>query len=561
MIRTTIVLTLFLLISAQGCSIVEKRENRVLAKIGDYAVTENEFKAAFLITYRRTGSAMPVNSVSKKAVLDREFNQFVLATHACEVGIDKDARSTHEMGMLERKILTDEYLKVALLDTLKPDERLSRELFRRSKTYLRASHIFTESKHTADSVYEVLKLNPEKFGEIARQAFKNPVLSKNEGDLGLFTVDEMDMAFEERAYRMKVGEISAPVKTAYGYSIIKVTGVFPEPVITETQFLNAKPVFDQLAEKRLAFMTKDLHLDDVIAAFSFDDQAISRLWTEFESQKGFPDGTEFLAGKQGEDAEPAAIAHSSDQVFSSADYYRELFFTPVATRAKISNRDRFSEMIKGLVYRNYVSLEARKLGLHKTFRFQKQLEYAFAAYLDNRVEESIREMIEITPEEIEDARKSINPEEFLQPEMLKISRIVLDSKEKSLEAIRKLESGLSFEEAVRKYSLDYELQAYGGDMGLISVKDLGTMAPKLTKVKTGGLSEPIEYQTNRFHVYKVFDRIPARLKTPEETAQEIAEMLRNEKVKSRKLALIEETKRARQAYIDLEHLNTMKLEL
>lgn len=52
----------------------------------------------------------------------------------------------------------------------------------------------------------------ESFEALAEEVFTNPYLANNGGDIGEFTVDEMDIAFENAAFALNVGDVSAPVK-------------------------------------------------------------------------------------------------------------------------------------------------------------------------------------------------------------------------------------------------------------------------------------------------------------------------------------------------------------
>jgi foldase protein PrsA len=85
-----------------------------------------------------------------------------------------------------------------------------------------ASHILVENEETANKVKE--KLNKgEDFAELAKEYSTDPSNAENGGELGYFSKGTMVEEFENIAFSMKVGEISDPVKTDYGYHIIHVT--------------------------------------------------------------------------------------------------------------------------------------------------------------------------------------------------------------------------------------------------------------------------------------------------------------------------------------------------
>ena len=61
----------------------------------------------------------------------------------------------------------------------------------------------------------------EEFSTLAREHSQGPS-GRNGGDLGYFTKGQMDKNFEETAFSLARGEISAPVKSSFGWHIIKV---------------------------------------------------------------------------------------------------------------------------------------------------------------------------------------------------------------------------------------------------------------------------------------------------------------------------------------------------
>ncbi len=101
------------------------------------------------------------------------------------------------------------------------------------KEQVRAKHILIspskrkisdkEAKELAEKIYNELKKGAD-FDKLARKYSDDPGTKNKGGDLGFFPKGRMVKPFEDAAFSLKVGQISKPVKTMFGYHIIKVTG-------------------------------------------------------------------------------------------------------------------------------------------------------------------------------------------------------------------------------------------------------------------------------------------------------------------------------------------------
>lgn len=89
------------------------------------------------------------------------------------------------------------------------------------KNKIQCSHILVEKQSQALAIMERIKKD-EKFGNLAKEFSLCPS-GKREGNLGIFGRGQMVKEFENEAFKLSVGEISNPVKTKFGYHIIKRT--------------------------------------------------------------------------------------------------------------------------------------------------------------------------------------------------------------------------------------------------------------------------------------------------------------------------------------------------
>ena len=85
---------------------------------------------------------------------------------------------------------------------------------------IKCSHILVKKQKEALEILERIK-NGEKFGKLAKEFSIDSGSAKRDGSLGYFTHGKMVKPFEQAAFKLQVGQISEPVKSEFGYHIIK----------------------------------------------------------------------------------------------------------------------------------------------------------------------------------------------------------------------------------------------------------------------------------------------------------------------------------------------------
>ena len=85
---------------------------------------------------------------------------------------------------------------------------------------IKCSHILVQKQNEALAIMERLK-SGEKFGKLAKELSIDSGSAKRDGNLGYFTKGMMVKPFEEVAFKLQIGETSDPVKSEFGYHIIK----------------------------------------------------------------------------------------------------------------------------------------------------------------------------------------------------------------------------------------------------------------------------------------------------------------------------------------------------
>lgn len=147
-----------------------------------------------------------------------------LAAAARAEGFEADPEVQRQLAYYAEKVLGDVYLNRSLLDAVSDEEARAFYDKQVSEVELQeeisARHILVETEEEALAVIERLNAG-EDFIELANEVSTGPS-GKEGGDLGYFVKDRMVPEFSEAAFALEPGAVSAPVKSDFGWHVIKV---------------------------------------------------------------------------------------------------------------------------------------------------------------------------------------------------------------------------------------------------------------------------------------------------------------------------------------------------
>ncbi|HSH50175.1 MAG TPA: peptidylprolyl isomerase, partial [Bacteroidales bacterium] len=201
----------------------QKQNSEVLVKIDNETITKDEF----LRFYEKNKINLTTGkTISVDEYLELFINFKLKVIEAKNRGLDNSQNFQSEFEGYKKKLA-----RPYLLDSEKIDE-LVEEAYHRMQYEVRASHILVRVNENAtpeDTAFAFKKavkiqnriLRGEPFPIVAKGASDDPSVKNNAGDLGYFTVFQMVYPFENAIYSMNVGEIKGPVRTRFGYHIIK----------------------------------------------------------------------------------------------------------------------------------------------------------------------------------------------------------------------------------------------------------------------------------------------------------------------------------------------------
>lgn len=200
-------------------------KSKTLFTVGGEPVTVGEFE--YVYTKNNINNQA---DFSKKSLTDylKLYENFRLKVKEAEVM--KIDTITSLMTELEgyRKQLAKSYLTDKEIS-----DKLLQEAYERSQKELNVSHILIrcdENANPADTAAAYKKalalrarlVKGENFGKLAAEASEDPSAKDNNGEIGWFSAFQTVYPFETAAYNATVGEVSQPVRTQFGYHLLKV---------------------------------------------------------------------------------------------------------------------------------------------------------------------------------------------------------------------------------------------------------------------------------------------------------------------------------------------------
>ncbi len=200
-----------------------QKNDPVLMTINGEKVTKSEFEQIFWKNKKETTTTK--KELDDYMVLFKKFKLKVAAAE--EQGIDTTEKFKTELAgykaQLERPYLVDTTLNEALI----------KEAYNRTQNEVKASHILIKVKKDASpadtlkAYNKILKIREDvlakkiSFKDAAKKYSEDPSAKQNSGNLGYFSAFRMVYPFENAAYNTKVGQISMPFRTQFGYHIVE----------------------------------------------------------------------------------------------------------------------------------------------------------------------------------------------------------------------------------------------------------------------------------------------------------------------------------------------------
>jgi peptidyl-prolyl cis-trans isomerase SurA len=376
-------LTLSACVLSALTSVAQTNNSPVLMEIGNKKVTKAEFENI----YHKNNKD---KATDKKTITEyvELFTNFKLKVKAAEdMGLDTSATYKSELEGY-RKNVSQPYLT-----DKEVNEKLLTEAYDRTKMNVSASHILITCdvaalpKDTLIAYNKVMALRArilkgESFGKVARENSQDPSAKDNSGELGYFSALQMVYPFENAAFNTKVGEVSMPVRTKFGYHIVKVNDKRNDPGTITAAHILVLSKKGASAEDSLKAFTKINEINDRIKK----GDKFAELATQYSDDKGSArNGGElapFGINRMVPEFENAAFALKNDGDVSAP--FKTSYGWHIVKRISVKPVAAYADMKADLKQRIQKDMRSQKG--KESFIAKVKAEYKFTENLKNRDE-------------------------------------------------------------------------------------------------------------------------------------------------------------------------------
>jgi len=233
-------------------------DSKVVATVNGAPITERELSDHFA---RAAGGAkLPATGEQRQEVLNELIDRLLLAQAAEKAGLDKNAEIQIRLRRIRENAYIEELLRVSREDV---ERRFREEAEKTHKTEYRVRHILVKEEADAKTIIEQLKKGAS-FAKLAKEKSIDNGSAANGGDLpGWINQGMVVPEFFEGVMKTRKGAYTdIPVKSSFGWHIIKVEDARPFKVPTLEQFMEDRQAIERLVMKmryeKAEGMLKDL---------------------------------------------------------------------------------------------------------------------------------------------------------------------------------------------------------------------------------------------------------------------------------------------------------------
>jgi len=248
-----------------ACNKQPADDSKVLATVNGEAITEKDYLHYLQLRQARQ-EPIADKDKERKIVLDEMIDRVLLTQRAVEQKLENDPEVYYLLKRLRENVLVQAAIRNMLKENPVSDDeiktRFEKEAANTHKTEYLVRHILVKNEDEAKEIIKQLK-GKTNFATLAKQKSIDVQSGKNGGQIGWVNQGMVVPEFFEGVTHVDKGTISGePVKSDFGWHVIKVEDTRPATIPTFEQFMADKQTkanfYRKLQDEKVEKMVKDL---------------------------------------------------------------------------------------------------------------------------------------------------------------------------------------------------------------------------------------------------------------------------------------------------------------
>ena len=440
------------------------------------------------------GKTIYKEEIPKNTSVEVYIKRLVFFEIAKEKGYDDSVRAIVERSFDETLVRE---LHARIIRDSKPTLDEAFIMYRLLGKEVKAQLIQTEDFMTAYHAWlEVIKGND--FGEVSTKYSAEIRLKNQKGDIGWLRWRYDASPLLKKAFRMKEGEISFPLKSNEGWLIIKVLEIKDREL---QDFINMESGLksqikriksDKIANDHINYLKWILDMDIGIEGLRL---LSSRVPIPSERARGGL-RPEFKL----EDMD-VVLGRSNLGLYTVLDFSRDI--KTIRRLPQLRNREEAKNFTEWRIVFHFLVLEAKRLGIHRLPEISENFMKELSRMAVRRWKAYEIEPLTHATDEDRLNYYEVNKEKYRMLEKRKVYLIEVETKEDIDEIKRELQRGKDFEKLATEKSIG-EGQNRGGLIEFINKDERGVIGEEAFKLNVGKVSEPFK-KDDRWAIIKITD--------------------------------------------------------
>lgn len=494
----------YIILALLFLTIAEAQENKVLAKIGTFEITSDEFVARYELTPQLLKENQKIKEELKLEFLYSLIAEKLLALYGEQMRLDTSAIVKQSLQYFEEMFVRDALYKKVIQEKAqyKTDSLLN--FYLSNANNVKMIYIYSDNDTDINKIYSLLKLGVP---------FDSLYSELNSGRIDTFSVSigQIKEDVENKLFLLPDGAFSSPIEMDNGWYIFKILKRY-NPMITkskgwESDFKNSKRIAKERSEYSFYkeyiknfFSNKEVKINAKLLR-NISSQVYSVL-SQRDDQNQDPYNRSLLAKdiafighKMGKDSLVQPIVEMSNSFITTGDYLNFLKFEhfTVDTLDYLFVFKSLSNKLKNFIEYKMLAHEGYLIGLQNSFEVKKQVKMWKENYFMQLVTSMFIDSASVSDDEIitfYNERKNGS----LRNKEVNIVEIFTDSLEIVESALQSLDDNADFIELAKKYSKKFDGNVKNLESGFFNVNSKGQLGQIASKMKVGDVYGPIKIQ-------------------------------------------------------------------